>query len=64
MFVTSDLTIKKSYFENMDDLTKIFLHLSNTGEKLGDENQVIILLNSLLESYKEVKTAIKINKDY
>lgn len=48
----------------MDDLTKIFLDLSNTGEKLGDENQVIILLNSLLESYKEVKTAIKINKDY
>lgn len=64
MFVTSDLTIKKSYFGNMDDLTKIFLDLSNTGEKLGDENQVIILLNSLLESYKEVKTAIKINKDY
>ena len=32
---------------------------SSENESLSDENQAIILLNSLLDSYKEVKTEIK-----
>ncbi|KAK3225086.1 hypothetical protein Dsin_004948 [Dipteronia sinensis] len=37
------------------------IELANAGEdeKLSDENEAIILLNSLLESFKDVKAAIK-----
>ena len=31
-------------------------------EKIGDESQAIILLNSLPDSYKEVKAAIKFGR--
>lgn len=53
----------KSLDENLDEFNKICLELAGTGEKMSDENQAIILLNSLPDSYKEIKAAIKYGRD-
>lgn len=53
----------KTLDENLDDFNRICLELASTGEKMSDENQVVILLNSLPESYKEIKAAIKYGRD-
>ena len=45
--------------ENLDDFNVITIGLSNINEKISNENQAIILLNYLVESYREVKTIIK-----
>ncbi|TXG71873.1 hypothetical protein EZV62_000452 [Acer yangbiense] len=47
--------------ENLDDFKKMTIELANAGvdEKLSDDNEAIILLNSLLDSFKDVKAAIK-----
>ena len=51
----------KSLEENLDDFLKMTIELANSGEgeAMSDENQAIIILNSLPDAYKEVKTAIK-----
>ncbi|KAA0067607.1 retrotransposon protein, putative, Ty1-copia subclass [Cucumis melo var. makuwa] len=53
----------KSLEENLDEFQKIIVDLSNIGEKMSDENQAVILLNSLPETYREVKAAIKYGRD-
>lgn len=53
------MDMNKNLEENLDDFMKITLSLANTGEKISDENQAIILLNSMPETYREVKSAIK-----
>lgn len=53
----------KSLDDNLDEFVKIFLDVTNIGEKIDDENQTIILLNSLPESYKEIKATIKYGRD-
>ncbi|TXG67745.1 hypothetical protein EZV62_009020 [Acer yangbiense] len=47
--------------QNLDEFKKMIIELANAGEneKLSDENEAIILLNSLLDSFKDVKAAIK-----
>ena len=50
----------KSLEQNLDEFKKIAISLAPVDdEKIGDESQAIILLNSLLESYREVKAVIK-----
>ncbi|KAK0590137.1 hypothetical protein LWI29_023132 [Acer saccharum] len=52
----------KGLGQNLDEFKKMTIELANAGEKkkkLSDENETIILLNSLLESFKDVKAAIK-----
>ncbi|TXG70535.1 hypothetical protein EZV62_005470 [Acer yangbiense] len=52
----------KGLGKNLDDqFKKMTIELANVGdnEKLSDENEVIILLNSLPESFKDMKAAIK-----
>ena len=51
----------KSLDENLDEFRKLTIELANSGEKesMSDENQAIIILNSLTDTYKEVKSAIK-----
>ena len=49
----------KSLEENLDDFNVITITLANIDEKISNENQAIIILNSLPESYRDVKTAIK-----
>ncbi|TYK10340.1 Retrovirus-related Pol polyprotein from transposon TNT 1-94 [Cucumis melo var. makuwa] len=53
----------KSLEENLDEFQKIIVDLNNIGEKMSDENQAVILLNSLPEIYREVKAAIKYGRD-
>ncbi|TXG61365.1 hypothetical protein EZV62_012728 [Acer yangbiense] len=47
--------------QNLDEFKKMIIELANAGvyEKLSDENEAIILLNSLPESFGDVKAAIK-----
>ncbi|TXG56889.1 hypothetical protein EZV62_018202 [Acer yangbiense] len=51
----------KNLGQNLDEFKKITIELANAGEKekLSDENEAIILINSLPESFKNVKAAIK-----
>ncbi|TXG64595.1 hypothetical protein EZV62_011589 [Acer yangbiense] len=51
----------KGLGKNLDDFKKMTIELANAGEdeKLSDENEAIILLNSLPDSFKDVKAAIK-----
>lgn len=61
LFVTKDLPNKmylrerlftfkmdstKSLGENLDDYKKIVMEFKNLGEKIGDENEAFVLLNS------------------
>ncbi|TXG72862.1 hypothetical protein EZV62_001441 [Acer yangbiense] len=51
----------KSLGQNLDEFKKMTIELANTGEKekLNDENEAIILLNSLPESFNDANAAIK-----
>ena len=49
--------------ENLDDFKVSTIGLTNIDEKISDENQAIILLNSLPDSYKDMKTAIKYGRE-
>ncbi|TXG67015.1 hypothetical protein EZV62_008290 [Acer yangbiense] len=51
----------KGLGKNFDEFKKITIELANAGdnEKLSDENEAIILLHSLPDSFKDVKAAIK-----
>ena len=53
----------KNLEENLDDFKKIIVALANIDEKISEENQAIILLNSLPESFKDIKVAIKYGRD-
>ena len=54
------MDLGKNLEQNLDDFKKIAIALASIDEeKIGNESQAIILLNSLLDSYKEVKAAIK-----
>ena len=53
----------KGLKENLNEFKKIIVDLNNISEKMSDENQAVILLNSLLETYREVKAAIKYGRD-
>ena len=53
----------KSLEENLDDFKVITIGLANIDEKILEENQAIILLNSLPESHKDLKTAIKYGRE-
>ena len=53
----------KNLEPNLDDFKKIAITLTSIDdEKIGDESQAIILLNSLPESYRELKAAIKFGR--
>ncbi|TXG57989.1 hypothetical protein EZV62_015818 [Acer yangbiense] len=58
---TFKMNASKGLDQNLDDFKKITIELANASidEKLSDENEAIILLNSLPDSYKDVKAAIK-----
>ncbi|TXG56949.1 hypothetical protein EZV62_018262 [Acer yangbiense] len=55
------MNASKGLGQNLDDFKKMTIELANAGidEKLSDENEVVILLNSLPDSFKDVKAAIK-----
>ena len=49
--------------QNLDDLNKIVLSLTNMGEIIKEEDQVVIILNALPEQFKELKTVIMYSRD-
>lgn len=52
----------KTLEENLDEFKVITIELANADEKISDENQAIILLYSLPEACKDLKTAIKYDR--
>lgn len=53
----------KTLEQNLEDFKKIAITLALVDdEKIGDESQVIILLSSLPNSYRKVKSAIKFGR--
>lgn len=53
----------KTLNQNLDDFNKIVLDLSNIGEKVDEEDQAIILLYSLPDQFRELKTVIQYGKE-
>lgn len=49
--------------QNLDDLNKIVLSLTNMGEIIKEEDQAVIILNALPEQFKELKTVIMYSRD-
>ena len=47
----------------MDEFKKITVSLANIDGKISDENEAIIILNSLTDTYKDLKAAIKYGKE-
>ena len=49
--------------ENLDEFKKTTISLANNDEKIFDENQAIIILNSLPNTYKDLQEAIKYGRE-
>jgi len=49
--------------DNIDVFNKLVQDIINCGEIMSEEYKIIILLNAILDTYKEVKNAIKYGKD-
>ena len=49
--------------QNFDEMNKIILSLSNMGEEIKEEDQVVILLNSLPDQFKELRTVIMYSRE-
>ena len=52
----------KSVNENFDDFQKLIVELENSKEEISSENQTILLLNSIPESFSNVKDALKYDR--
>ena len=53
----------KSLEDNLGYFKKIIVGLANIGEKIDDKNQEIVILNSLPNNQKDLKTTIKYGKE-
>ena len=53
----------KNLEENLDEFKKITVSLANIDENISDENQAIIILNSLPDSFKDMKAAIRYGRE-
>ena len=50
--------------ENIDEFTNFVIDLESLGVKIEDENQVVILLNSLQKVFDKLRNTLKYNKDF
>ena len=55
IFFTYKMDSSKNLTENLDEFKKIVSDFKSLEDKLNDENEAFVLLNSLPEAYKEVK---------
>ena len=53
------MNTSKSLEENLDDFNVIVIGLENIAESIYEENQAVILLNALLESYRDLRTIMQ-----
>ena len=54
----------KSIDENIDEFTKLVLDLESLGVRIEDEDQAVILLNSLPKVFDQLRDNLKYSKDY
>ena len=50
--------------ENIDEYIKLILDLESLGVKIEDEDQAMILLNSLPKVFDQLRDNLKYSKDY
>ncbi|KAL0444797.1 UNVERIFIED_CONTAM: hypothetical protein Slati_2202400 [Sesamum latifolium] len=55
--------LEKLFRYNIDEFTKLIQDIKLTGDKYIDEYSPIVLLNAILETYEDVKSAIKYGRD-
>ncbi|VFQ60137.1 unnamed protein product [Cuscuta campestris] len=55
--------MSKDIEENLDVFTKLISDIKLTGDKHIDDYTPIALLNAILDSYSDVKSAIKYGRD-
>ena len=53
----------KNLDENLDEFKKLTNAFNQTEEKLGAENEAATLINSIHDTYKEVKTTLKYGRE-
>lgn len=57
------MNLSKSLDENLDDLKKLTNAFNQSGETLGTKSEATILINSIHDPYKEVRSAIKYGRE-
>lgn len=62
-FLVFRMDSSKNLEENLDEYSRICTELENASETVSDDDQAVILLNSLPKSFKQVKAAIKYGRD-
>ena len=50
---------EKNLDKNLDEFNKLVIELENIGGKINNEDQAIILLNSLPSTYSQLRDTIK-----
>ena len=58
-FFTFKMDGNKYLTKDLGEFKKLSSNFKELGDKIGDENESFILLNSLLEAYKEIKMTLK-----
>ncbi|KAF4351963.1 hypothetical protein G4B88_020591 [Cannabis sativa] len=57
------MNARNTFDQNLYELNKIVLALTNMGETIKEEEQVVILLNTLPDQFKEMRIVIMYSKD-
>ena len=57
------MDVLKDLDANLDEFNRLCLNLANCEQNFSDEHFAVILLNSLPDSYREIKNAIKYGRD-
>ncbi|XP_038890416.1 uncharacterized protein LOC120079979 [Benincasa hispida] len=60
---TYEIKHSKSLNENLDEFKKLTNEFNQLGEKLGAKSKAAILINSLHDTFKEVKSALKYERE-
>lgn len=63
LYVRKDFSFRKNHsknlIENLDDFKRLTNEFNQLGERLEVENETAILINSLRDIYRKVKSALK-----
>ena len=62
-FFSFKMDVSKDLDANLDEFNRLCLNLANCEQNFSDEHFAVILLNSLPDSYREIKNAIKYGRD-
>ncbi|XP_038885928.1 uncharacterized protein LOC120076236 [Benincasa hispida] len=62
-FFTYKMDPAKSLTDNLNEFKSLSSDFRSIGDNIGEENEAFILLNSLPETFKDVKTALKYGRE-